>query len=163
MNDDCQLFEINGKREKNKTVISNAFCTYFAQIGKTLRDSLPSLVSPIWKNHDHGDLRQTLNPGGCIFKFTTTSHKEIHEILRKLKQKKAPGYDDIPVSLIIDGAAQISGPLSNLINRCLRQSVFPTAEKWAKVTQSISRANDHLWTITDQSLFFLFCPKCSNE
>ena len=50
-----------------------------------------------------------------------------------LLQKKE-GYDDIPVSLIIDGAAQISGPLSNLINRCLRQSVFPTAEKWAKVT-----------------------------
>ena len=86
---DCKLFEINGKRETNKTVISNAFCTYFTQIGKTLRDSLPSLVSPVWKNHDHGDLRQTLNPGGCIFKFTTTSHKEIHEILRKLKRKKS--------------------------------------------------------------------------
>ena len=130
----CKLFEINGKRETNIKVISNAFCTFFTQIGKTLRDSLPSLVSPIWKNHDHGDIRRTLNPGGCIFKFTTTSREEIHEILRKLKRKKALGYDDIPVSLIIDGAAQISGPLSSLINRCLRQSVFPSAEKWAKVT-----------------------------
>ena len=130
----CKLLDINGKRETDKKVISNAFCTFFTLIGKTLRDSVPSLVSPIWKNHDHGDLFRTLNPRECVFKFKQTSCKEIYEILRKLKRKKSPGYDDIPVSLIIDGAAQISGPLSKLINRCLRQSVFPSAEKWAKIT-----------------------------
>ena len=54
--------------------------------------------------------------------------------MRNVKRKKSPGHDDIPASLIIDGAEQISGPLSNLINLCLRQLVFPAIEKWAKVT-----------------------------
>ena len=51
-----------------------------------------------------------------------------------MKRKKASGYDDVPISLIIDGASEISKPLSNLINRCLESSVFPSSEKCAKIT-----------------------------
>ena len=130
----CRLFEINGKRETDKKAISNAFCTFFTQIGKSLRDSIPSLVRPIWNNHVYGDVKRTLNPGKFVFRFKATNRRDVHEILRKLKRKKSPGYDDIPVSLIVDGAEQISGPLSKLIYHCLKQSVFPATEKWAKVT-----------------------------
>ena len=75
--------------------------------------SVPSLVRHIWKNRDHAVLRGKLNPGGFVFKFKTTSQKEIHEISKKLKRKKSPGYDDISVSMIFIGAEQISGLLSN--------------------------------------------------
>ena len=123
------MFGINGKRETDKKAISYAFCTFFTQIGKSLRDSIPSLVSPIWNNHAYGDVKRTLNPGKFVVRFKVTNRREVYEILRKLKRKKSPGYDDIPVSLIVNGAEQISSPLSTLINHYLKQSVSPAAEK----------------------------------
>ena len=44
------------------------------------------------------------------------------------------GYDEIPASLIIDGAEELAVPLSYLINQSLAHSAFPTAEKCAKIT-----------------------------
>ena len=51
-----------------------------------------------------------------------------------MKRKVSEGYDEIPRTLIIDGAEELTVPLSHLINRCLAHSVFPTAEKCAKIT-----------------------------
>ena len=51
-----------------------------------------------------------------------------------MKRKVSEGYDEIPASLVIDGAEELAVPLSHLINRCLAHSVFPTAEKCAKIT-----------------------------
>ena len=36
--------------------------------------------------------------------------------------------------MIVDGANEIAGPLSNLINRCLEMAIFPCAEKCSKIT-----------------------------
>ena len=52
----------------------------------------------------------------------------------KLKRRKAAGCDDIPTSLIVDGANEIAGPLAKLINRCLEMSIFPSAGKCSKIT-----------------------------
>ena len=58
---------------------------------------------------------------------------EIKNVIKKLGWKKAQGYDDVPTSLIIDGADIIAQPLKSLINRCLKNSLFPSAEKCAKI------------------------------
>ena len=65
------------------------------------------------------NLRRTLNPGRCIFQFKATCCREINEILGKLERKRSQGYNDIPVSLIINGAA----PISKLISCYLKQYV----------------------------------------
>jgi len=36
--------------------------------------------------------------------------------------------------LIIDGASDLAGPLTKLINQCLEMAVFPTTEKFSKIT-----------------------------
>ena len=50
-----------------------------------------------------------------------------------LKRNKATGCDDLPASLIDDGANEIAGPLSLLLNRCLEIAIFPSSEKLSKV------------------------------
>ena len=40
-----------------------------------------------------------------------TSIKEIRDILIKTKRRKAAGCDDLPTSLIIDGASELARPL----------------------------------------------------
>ena len=42
--------------------------------------------------------------------------------------------NNIPISLIIDGASELAGPLTKFINRCLEMAISPTAEKCSKVT-----------------------------
>ena len=53
--------------------------------------------------------------------------------MRKLNRKKAQGYDEIPTLFIKDGADILAEPLASLINRCLANSRFPSAEKCSKV------------------------------
>jgi hypothetical protein len=54
--------------------------------------------------------------------------------MKKLNRKKAQGYDKIPTSFIKDGADILAKPLASLMNRCLENSLFPSAEKCAKIT-----------------------------
>ena len=111
-NEAAKVFEINGELTFEKKTISNKFCMFFATIGRRLQNTLPALVNQIWKHHEHPTLDHTQNPKKSTFNCT----KDIRDILTKLKRKKAAGYEDIPTSLIVDGANEIAGPLSNLIN-----------------------------------------------
>ena len=129
-----RVFEINGKQTSDLKAISNGFCTFFASIGKALQKAIPSLSDNIWKHHDYETMKQTINPKSCRFHFKPTNKNEVLAILRKIKRRKAPGHDNIPTCMIIDGANEISAPLSELINHCLETSVFPSEEKIAKVT-----------------------------
>ena len=63
------------------------------------------------------------------FKFKEVTAWDILSIIKSLRSPTASGYDDIPTSLIKDGAQELSASLVTLINLCLRQSVFLDAEK----------------------------------
>ena len=54
--------------------------------------------------------------------------------MKTLNRKKAQGYDEIPTAFIKDGANILAKPLASLINKCLENSLFPSAEKCAKIT-----------------------------
>ena len=113
--------------------IANGFCKFFTNIGKNLQNVLPKLTDIAWTHHDHSNSKRKLNPQNCTFTFQRVSSKEIKDIMRKLNRKKAQGYDEIPTSFIKDGADILADPLASLINRCLANSRFPSAEKCSKV------------------------------
>ena len=124
-----KVFEVNGKQTSDLKAISNGFCTLFANIGKALQKAIPSLRDNIWQHHDYATMKQTMNPKSCRFHFKPTNRNEVWAILRKTKRRKAPGHDNIPTCMIIDGAYEISAPLSEMINHCLETSVFPSDRK----------------------------------
>ena len=79
--------------------------------------------------------KKSLNPKDVTFTFMETNRSQVQTILiKKLKKRKSSGCDDIPIQLIVDGASELATPLTYLINRSMRESVFPTSEKCAKVT-----------------------------
>ena len=45
-----KTFQIKGKQTTDSKAISNEFCKYFANVGKTLQLPIPSLSSNICKN-----------------------------------------------------------------------------------------------------------------
>ena len=107
---------------------------FFTCIGKKLQESLQQTVNPIWRNHVQDKPQKSLNPNGATFTFTETNQSEVQIIPKKLKRNKSSGCDDIPIPLIVDGASELATPLTCLINRSMRESVFPACEKSAKVT-----------------------------
>ena len=60
------------------------------------------------------------------FHFGYVSVIEVTQLLKKLKHKKAAGYDDLPPGLLKDSAAVISAPLIHIINLLFWSDVFPS-------------------------------------
>ena len=116
-----------------KRTIANEFCQFFTAIGKNLQSKVLSLSDIVWKAQDHSELHQKMNPNSNSFEFAASSSREVLVVIKKMKRKVSEGYE-IPATLVIDGAGELAVPLSHLINRCLAHSVFPTAEKCAKIT-----------------------------
>ena len=110
---------VNGNLTTDSKEMANGFCRFFAEISKRVKASvfLISAVCSIWKYHSNTCLTEKLIPARSRFSFQGTSPRDIFNILKLLKRKKSSGYDEMPASLIIDGAAILSEPLSFMINR----------------------------------------------
>ncbi|WP_419595657.1 hypothetical protein [Thiolapillus sp.] len=59
---------------------------------------------------------------------------EVKHFIKNLNKNKATGPDTIHNRLLIAAADVISEPLTNLFNRCLNESKFPSQWKIAHVT-----------------------------
>ena len=67
------------------------------------------------------------------FDFQQVKPPEVKKLLKEIDIKKAVGVDTIPPKLIKIGADIIAEPLTQAINCCLRQVIFPDNAKIASV------------------------------
>ena len=67
------------------------------------------------------------------FDFQQIKAHEVKKLLKEIDIKKAVGVDTIPPKLIKIGADIIAEPLTQAINCCLRQGIFPENAKVASV------------------------------
>ena len=56
-------------------------------------------------------------PHDAIFKFSSTTVKEVVGLLNKTDPAKATGYDDIPPKSLKMGATELAPTITNLINQ----------------------------------------------
>ena len=59
------------------------------------------------------------------FSFGNINKGTVYSELCKLKRKKSAGIDDIPPSVLKDGADVLAKPLARIINISLETGVFP--------------------------------------
>ena len=69
-----------------------------------------------------------------IFNFSATTVKEVNDLLNKTDPTKATGNDDIPPKLLKCGATELAPTITNLINRSIEKSHFPTALKKSELS-----------------------------
>ena len=83
----------NGQRISNPEIIANKFCQYFTKIGA----SLASKISPSSKS-----FREFVNSSSSevMTKFALVTPMELSSITNSFKDGKAPGADNIPISVI---------------------------------------------------------------
>ncbi len=78
-----------------------------------------------------------------VFSFHTVTSNVVMKKLRKLNAKKATGCDDIPAKIIKMGSTKLVTSLTNMINRCIQDSIFPDDLKLANVMPAY-KAKDSL-------------------
>ena len=97
--------------------------------------------------------------------LTPTTLNELEDICSSFAMRKAPGYDNIPMHVIIISFHFISAPLLDIFNLSLPKCIFPDKLKIAKVIP-IYKAGDPgvpswIFLLPNSSTFFERVTSCS--
>ena len=122
--------------------IINEFNQFFPSVGaKASQDSqslidLHNLPPPLSRTS------KLYIPEADKFHFHAVSSSEVQKVVMSFPSDKAPGCDNIPMSVIKDALPCILPILTLIVNRSLLSSVFPVAWKTAEVVP-LPKNGDH--------------------
>ncbi len=139
-NETIQL-DVNGQIISDPLEVAEAFNTYFTNVAKDIGTD-----SPYINNIDNHPSLTTIDNhvqdiGLDTFTFTTTTEKDILDIIKRLPTGKAPGYDNITTKCIKAVDSIVSVPLVTLTNRMFVESIFPDPLKHADLTPIYKKSN----------------------
>ena len=134
----------------NDLEISNIFINYYTNIvndtlGKppeniadtlgftTDRNYIIDKITDAYKTHKSICKIKEVHGQEKSFNFRQVTESEINKILKKLDITKAVGYDTIPAKFLRDAADVLTKPLTELINKCIIESTFPSKAKTAYI------------------------------
>lgn len=134
---------VNGVTLQDNKDICNGFNSYFSTVGQNLVDDLIKNN----KNTNVGDFK-TYCPRSIINSIfiTPTDEYEILGIINKLRDSKAPGYDNIGPKLIKYIASLIIRPLTHIFNHSIMTGVVPDKLKIGKVIPVYKKGDSSLPT-----------------
>jgi hypothetical protein len=118
-------------------LISNKFNSFFANVG-------PELASKIHSPSIFSDFLHDPQPN-TIF-FHPTDENEISDIVKRFKNGKSAGYDDVSPTIVKRVIPFISYPLAHIFNLSLSTGVFPSALKLAKVIPIFKKDDPHTFS-----------------
>jgi len=126
---DIVLVENGGEVQSDKEK-AEVFNRHFIDKVRGLRDKVNTNVAedPLEK------LKGRLGPRVPTFYFSEVHVKEVKTILKKMKKSKSAGVDEISSLLIRPVINEIAPALTSVINRALRDGIFPSLYKCARVT-----------------------------
>ena len=117
-------FNINNKLVDDPTIIAHAFNDYYVNVGSNLAQSIEAVnISFEQYLGENSNTQLTFKLVNC---------NDILAIVKDLKDS-APGFDDIPASIIKKVIPLIVEPLCHICNCSLQGGVFPSKLKLAKV------------------------------
>jgi hypothetical protein len=121
--------ESDGVIHHNHESIAHVLNQHFVTIGVKLADKIRGTLSVLTNNIEELD-----TPPSTKFSFTPITEEFVLNELRHLKTNKAIGLDNISARLLKDASSVISNCLTNIFNRSLFSSTFPSLWKCGKVT-----------------------------
>ena len=108
----------NDKNVPSIEKVANKFCEYFTNIGPNLADK----IAPAYKSFQ--DFINNM-PSDSLSSFTHVTAEELKTITKGFKNGKAPGADNIPISIIKKTLDLISDPLLSIIDLSFSSGFFP--------------------------------------
>ena len=127
---------IDDKIVSDSTQNANTFNDHFSKLGEKVQQKIPmergSYRYYLYKKNANG--QYYINNNGHVFFLSPTDPKEVSDMIDNLDDKKSPGPNGIPVSLLKRFKAFFSCWLAKLINLSFETGVFPDLLKFAKIT-----------------------------
>ena len=130
-------FLINDEMISDPIIIANKFNQYFAHIGSTLADKIPS--APHFNSY-------LSNPVDSVFSFYTVTEENISHIINKLKNKVSYGHDSISNIMIKRAHKPLIKPLTLLINQTLCTGIFPNDLKISRIRPLFKQGSSSLFS-----------------
>ena len=130
-------FLINDEMINDPIIIANKFNQYFAHIGSTLADKIPS--APHFNSY-------LSNPVDSVFSFHTVTEENISHIINKLKNKVSYGHDSISNIMIKKAHKPLIKPLTLLINQTLCTGIFPNDLKISRIRPLFKQGSSSLFS-----------------
>jgi hypothetical protein len=90
-------------------------------------------LSDLTNDYDEKMLRDTNQFSNAILSNITLNVEDVHRELRNLDAHKGSGVDNIPPIFLKSTAKTLCHPLLYLFNKCLKDGVFPTIWKAARI------------------------------
>ena len=116
-------FDINGAVVTDSKIISDAFCKYFLEHPRTIRDN----ISPSTSN-----FLDLIPMNSSSISFNYTEENEVCKILDSMNNKSSK--EDIPSKFLKYCKSHVSYCLAFLFNMCIDCGEFPKKFKLAKIT-----------------------------
>ena len=130
-------FLINDEMINDPIIIANKFNQYFAHIGSTLADKIPS--APHFNSY-------LSTPVDSVFSFHTVTEENISHIINKLKNKVSYGHDSISNIMITRAHKPLIKPLTLLINQTLCTGIFPNDLKISRIRPLFKQGSSSLFS-----------------
>lgn len=111
----------NTNSNTNVDLDPNDWNEYFSNIAENLVKSLPSANNSFIFYLQNSNLQKP----NLKFSFHEVTQQEVHRALNNLKKKHSKDYYDLNVVLIQALGVWISGPLTMIFNKCIRQGAYP--------------------------------------
>ena len=116
----------DGRKIEDPKLLSDFMNNFFKQKVKKLQEGLNPSPKISAEYTDEYLLNKEFPKNRC---FRPVRRKEVKKIMKKLKNTKAMGRDQIPTEVIKKYRSVIGPPLTHLINLCLRKKVYPRGWK----------------------------------
>lgn len=120
---EIKTIETENGPSDNPKEITEAFNKHYSTLGEEYAENIPNIENYQEKNISVGE----------TFFLTPTNLQEIEATIEKLKNGKSPGNDGLQAETLKQIKAEISAPLSDLINYCFESGIFPNVLKIGKI------------------------------
>ena len=118
----------HGVNEENQARLAENFSSLYATAVRSLKEKSIMLMNFAWRLPKSICLRTTRR-----FELGFVSNGFVQRELKKLKQQKAQGADELPPGMLKDCHQHIFQPLGHIINLSIRCNKVPSIWKVAKV------------------------------
>ena len=122
----CKYFEQGERGITDGNEIARGFCDFYCKVG-------PELAAKIWLEGDQNFLSYMNDRVEENLYLCPSTPLEIEQLCLNLKPIKSAGWDGISPRVIKAVAGQLAGPLSRLINLCIREGKYPQDFKVARI------------------------------
>ena len=133
-NSTIRLLE-EGKIVEDEKEVADIFNNFFVTKISDLKDNIDSskVEDPLTR------LKKKIESKNLKFSLKTVSEKKVLKAIKAMKSKKSSGLDGLTQEQMIAGAEILAIPLTRIINKSIKEGVFPTQWKEGVVTPVLKK------------------------